>query len=66
MAIDPEGEFKLELEVFGNEVEEAIQSFYAERTINNRNAASWTPSRAHTRSGRATHQGISLEKVTIF
>ena len=54
MAIDPEAEFKLELEVFGNEVEEAIQSFYAEQTIHNiarqnqnvhralnRNAAFW-------------------------
>jgi hypothetical protein len=54
MAIDPEAEFKQELEVFGNEVEEAIQSFYAEQTIHNvaredqnvhralnRNAAFW-------------------------
>ena len=35
MAIDPETEFKRELEVFGNEVEEAIQCFYAEQTIHN-------------------------------
>jgi hypothetical protein len=35
MAMDPEAEFKQELEVFGNEVEEAIQSFYAEQTIHN-------------------------------
>ncbi len=35
MAIDPEAEFKQELAVFGNEVEEAIQSFYAEQTIHN-------------------------------
>jgi hypothetical protein len=35
MAIDPEAEFKQELEVFGNEVEEAIQSFYAEQAIHN-------------------------------
>jgi hypothetical protein len=54
MAIDPETEFRLELEVFGNEVEEAIQCFYAEQTIHNvarenasvyhaldRNAAFW-------------------------
>jgi hypothetical protein len=54
MAIDPEAEFKQELEVFSNEVEEAIQSFYAEQTIYNvaredqnvhralnRNAAFW-------------------------
>lgn len=54
MAIDPEAEFKQELEVFGNEVEEVIQSFYAEQAIHNvaredqnvhraldRNAAFW-------------------------
>jgi AbiU2 len=54
MTIDPETEFKSELEVFCNEVEEAIQSFYAEQTIHNlarrksnvyhalnRNAAFW-------------------------
>lgn len=35
MAIDPEIEFKRELEVFGNEVEETIQCFYAEQTIRN-------------------------------
>lgn len=35
MAIDPETEFKRELEVFGNEVEEAIKCFYAEQTIRN-------------------------------
>ena len=35
MAIDPETEFERELEVFGNEVEEAIQSFYAGQTIHN-------------------------------
>jgi AbiU2 len=35
MSIDPEAEFKQEMEVFGNEVEEAIQSFYAEQTIHN-------------------------------
>ena len=35
MASDPEAEFRHELEVFGNEVEEAIQSFYAEQTIHN-------------------------------
>lgn len=35
MAIDPETEFKEELKVFGNEVEEAIQCFYAEQTIHN-------------------------------
>jgi hypothetical protein len=29
MASDPEAEFRHELEVFGNEVEEAIQSFYS-------------------------------------
>lgn len=28
MPIDPETEFQRELEVFGNEVEEAIQCFY--------------------------------------
>src|SRR5258708_16776488 len=33
MGIDPESEFKQELKVFGNEVEEAIQCFYAEQTI---------------------------------
>ena len=33
MAIDPETEFKRELEVFGNEVEEAIQCFYAEQSL---------------------------------
>jgi hypothetical protein len=55
MAIDPENEFQHELEVFGNEVDEAIQCFYAEQTIHNvardntnvyhalnRNAAFWT------------------------
>src|SRR5260370_20385616 len=54
MPIDPENEFQHELEVFGNEVEEAIQCFYAEQTIHNaardntnvyhalnRNAAFW-------------------------
>src|SRR5258708_34913932 len=54
VAADPETEFKSELEVFCNEVEEAIQSFYAEQTIHNlarrnsnvyhalnRNAAFW-------------------------
>lgn len=35
MASDPEAEFKHELEVFGNEVEEAILCFYAEQTIHN-------------------------------
>jgi hypothetical protein len=35
MAIDSEAEFRRELEVFGNEVEEAIQCFYAEQTIHN-------------------------------
>jgi hypothetical protein len=35
MAFDPETEFRHELEVFGNEVEEAIQCFYAEQTIHN-------------------------------
>jgi hypothetical protein len=35
MAIDPEAEFKQELAMFGDEVEEAIQSFYAEQTIHN-------------------------------
>jgi len=35
MASDPEPEFRHELEVFGNEVEEAIQCFYAEQTIHN-------------------------------
>jgi hypothetical protein len=35
MTIDPETEFKRELKVFGNEVEEAIQCFYAEQTIHN-------------------------------
>src|SRR5690349_15218458 len=34
-AIGPETEFERELEVFGHEVEEAIQSFYAEQTIHN-------------------------------
>jgi hypothetical protein len=54
MGIDPEAEFTQELEVFGHEVEEAIQCFYAEQTIHNvarenesvyhalnRNAAFW-------------------------
>jgi hypothetical protein len=54
MGIDPETEFKEELQVFGNEVEEAMQCFYAEQTIHNvarentnvhhalnRNAAFW-------------------------
>lgn len=54
MAIDPENEFKSELQVFSNEVDEAIQCFYAEQTIHNlarenssvyhalnRNAAFW-------------------------
>jgi hypothetical protein len=54
MPIDPENEFQHELEVFGNEVEEAIQCFYAEQTVRNtahananiyhalnRNAAFW-------------------------
>src|SRR6266851_9801304 len=54
MAIDPETEFKQELNIFGNEVDEAIQCFYAEQTIHNvarenrevcdalnRNAAFW-------------------------
>jgi hypothetical protein len=35
MATNPETEFRQELEVFGNEVEEAIQCFYAEQTIHN-------------------------------
>jgi hypothetical protein len=35
MPIDPEALFERELEVFGNEVEEAIQSFYADQTIHN-------------------------------
>jgi AbiU2 len=35
MVIDPETEFQRELEVFGNEVEEAVQCFYAEQTIHN-------------------------------
>jgi hypothetical protein len=35
MAIDPETDFKRELEVFGNDVEETIQCFYAEQTIHN-------------------------------
>jgi hypothetical protein len=52
--IDPETEFKEELRVFGDEVEEAMQCFYAEQTIRNvarenasvyhalnRNAAFW-------------------------
>jgi AbiU2 len=52
--IGPETEFERELEVFGHEVEEAIQCFYAEQTIHNvaredqnvhralnRNAAFW-------------------------
>ncbi len=52
--IDPEIEFKEELQVFGNEVDEAMQCFYAEQTIHNvardnpnvhralnRNAAFW-------------------------
>ena len=54
MAVDPENEFRRELEVFASEVEEAIQCFYAEQTIHNvardntnvhhalnRNAAFW-------------------------
>ena len=54
MGIDPETEFKEELQVFGNEVEEAMQCLYAEQTIHNvarentkvyqalnRNAAFW-------------------------
>src|SRR5260370_4498174 len=54
MGIDRETEFKEELQVFGNEVEEAMQCFYAEQTIHNvarenanvhhalnRNAAFW-------------------------
>ncbi len=54
MTLDPETEFKSELQVFDNEVEEAIQSFYAEQAIHNvarksrsvhealnRNAAFW-------------------------
>lgn len=35
MGNDPEVEFRRELEVFGNEIEEAIQCFYAEQTIQN-------------------------------
>lgn len=35
MGNDPEVEFRRELEVFGNEIEEAIQCFYAEQTIHN-------------------------------
>jgi hypothetical protein len=35
MASDPEAEFRRELEVFRNEVEEAIQCFYAEQSIHN-------------------------------
>ncbi len=35
MANDPEAEFRRELEVFGNEIEEAIQCFFAEQTIHN-------------------------------
>jgi len=35
MGMDPETEFKEELQVFGNEVEEAMQCFYAEQTIHN-------------------------------
>jgi AbiU2 len=54
VVVDPENEFRRELEVFGSEVEEAIQCFYAEQTIHNvardntnvyhalnRNAAFW-------------------------
>src|SRR5882762_10066122 len=54
MGINPETEFKEELQVFGNAVEEAMQCFYAEQTIHNvarenanvhralnRNAAFW-------------------------
>jgi len=54
MGTDPETEFKEELQVFGNEVDEAMQCFYAEQTIHNvarentnvyhalnRNAAFW-------------------------
>src|SRR5258708_32792652 len=35
MGIDPETEFKEELQVFANEVEETMQCFYAEQTIHN-------------------------------
>jgi AbiU2 len=35
MKVDPEKEFEHELSVFGSEVNEAIQSFYAEQTIHN-------------------------------
>src|SRR6266849_10076820 len=35
MGMDPETEFKEELQVFGNEVEEAMQCFYAEQAIHN-------------------------------
>ncbi len=54
MALDPETEFRSELQAFANEVEEAMQSFYAEQAIHNvarhsrsvydainRNAAFW-------------------------
>jgi len=54
MGIDPETEFKEELQVFGTEVDEAMQCFYAEQAIHNvargntnvhhalnRNAAFW-------------------------
>jgi hypothetical protein len=54
MTTGPETEFRQELQVFGNEVEEVIQCFYAEQTIHNvarenasvyhalnRNAAFW-------------------------
>jgi|GraSoi2013_100cm_1033763.scaffolds.fasta_scaffold06155_1 hypothetical protein len=54
MALDPETEFRSELQVFASEVEEAMQSFYAEQAIHNvardsrsvydalnRNAAFW-------------------------
>ena len=54
MGLDAESEFRSELEIFDNEVEEAIQCFYAEQAIHNvgrknrsvyealnRNAAFW-------------------------
>jgi hypothetical protein len=57
IVVDPENEFQHELGVFGNEVEEAIQSFYAEQSIHN-------AARANAKVYHALNRNAAFWKIT--